>query len=299
MMICSDRKGYALRDMNLSIPAQQVDCAFCQGKEGVPLHVIRGMNIVQCPRCGLIYTNPRMVWEYVTSADKFGAELDIYQRHYWPARRQSALKFWDRLRQHRQTGRLLDVGCSFGFFLDEARRQGWQGVGMEPASDQAAWARQHLGLPVVEDLESRELEPHSFDILTLWDVIEHIEDPHSFLKRCHALIRPGGVLLLKTPNAEGLLQRNPWWLRPYLALYRQLVYPANPMQHLYHFTPQIMHRVLQETGFTVVMTEKNQEWSERPITGRNMWVTAARYPLMWLAWRLGLPYEMVFLAEPQ
>lgn len=216
-----------------------------------------------------------------------------------PARRRSAAKFWKRLENYRQTNKLLDVGSSYGFFLDEARRQGWQVVGMELALDQAAWAREHLGLPVVEDLESRELEPHSFDVLTLWDVIEHVEDPHSFLKRCHTLIRPGGVVLLKTPNAEGLLQRGPWWLRPYLALYWQLVYPANPMQHLYHFTPQVIERVLQESGFSVTETNVNEDWSERIIEGRNMLVTAVRYPLMWIAWRLNLPFEVVMLAEPQ
>ena len=276
-----------------------VDCAFCREKEHIRLHVIRGLNIVQCPQCGLIYTNPRMGWKYATSSDKFEAELDTYRRYYWPARRRSAAKFWKGLEKYRQTGKLLDVGCSYGFFLDEARRQGWQVVGMEPAQDQAAWARQHLELPVVDDLESPELEPHSFDVLTIWDVIEHIEDPHSFLKRCHTLIRPGGALLVKTPNADGLLRRSPWWLRPYLALYWQLVYPANPAQHLYHFTPQIIHRLLQETGFSVVMADVNQDWSERPIVGRNMLVAAVRYPLMWLAWRLNLPYEVVVLAEPQ
>jgi SAM-dependent methyltransferase len=240
-----------------------------------------------------------MNWNYASFPNEFDQELDIYRRHYLPARRHSAAKFWKRLENYRQTNKLLDVGSSYGFFLDEARRLDWQVLGVEPALDQGAWAREHLGLPVVEDLESRELEPHSFDVLTLWDVIEHIADPHSFLKRCHSLIRPGGVLLLKTPNAEGLLQRGPWWLRPYLSLYRQLVYPANPMQHLYHFTPQMIQRILQETGFTVVMTDLNQDWSERAITGRNMLVVAARYPLIWLAWRLGLPYETVVLAEPQ
>jgi hypothetical protein len=107
------------------------------------------------------------------------------------------------------------------------------------------------------------------------------------------------VLLLKTPNAEGLLQTGPWWLRPYLALYWQLVYPATPLEHLYHFTPKIMSGLLQKTGFLVVMTEVNQDWSERPITGRNVLVTANRYPLMCLAWRLFLPYEMVVLAKPR
>jgi 2-polyprenyl-3-methyl-5-hydroxy-6-metoxy-1,4-benzoquinol methylase len=279
-------------------PLTLVNCAFCGEKEYIRLHVIRGLNIVQCPRCGLIYTNPRMVWDYVTSPDKFEVELDIYQRYYWPVRRQTALKFWDRLSHYCQTGKLMDVGCSYGFFLDEARRYGWHVMGLEPDSDQAAWARQHLGLPVVKDMESRELEPHSFDVLTLWDVIEHIEDPHSFLKRCHALIRPGGVLLLKTPNAEGLLQRGPWWLRPYLALYRQLIYPANPMQHLYHFTPQVIERLLQETGFSVVETDVRDGWSERTSHGRNLLVVAVRYPLMWIAWRLNLPFEIVMLAEP-
>jgi 2-polyprenyl-3-methyl-5-hydroxy-6-metoxy-1,4-benzoquinol methylase len=280
-------------------PLTLVDCAFCREKEHIRLHVIRGLNIVQCPRCGLIYTNPRMIWEYAATPGNFDAELDIYRGVYWPVRRQSAARFWKDLEKYRQTGKLLDVGCSYGFFLEEAQRQSWRVMGVEPAPDQGAWARQHLGLQVVEDLEGRELEPHSFDVLTLWDVIEHIEEPHNFLQRCHKLLRPGGLLLLKTPNAEGLLKKNPWWLRPYLALYRQLVYPANPAQHLYHFTPQVTRRILRETGFSVVRTDVSQGWSERPITGRNMWVTAARYPLMWLAWQLNLPYEVVVLAETQ
>jgi hypothetical protein len=108
---------------------------------------------------------------------------------------------------------------------------------------------------------------------------------------------PGGMLWLKRPNGEGLLKRGPWWLRPYLALYRQLVYPANPAQHRCHFTPQMMPRILRETGLAVVRTDVKQGWSERPIIGRNRWVTAVRYPRMWLAWRLNRSYEVVVLTE--
>ena len=63
--------------------------------------------------------------------------------------------------------------------------------------------------------------PHSFDVLT--SLIKYIKKPHDSFRRCQHLLRVGGVLLLKTLNAEGLLKQGPWWLRPYLALYRQLV----------------------------------------------------------------------------
>ena len=60
-----------------------------------------------------------------------------------------------------------------------------------------------------------------------------------------------------------------------------------------------MQRMLRETGFSVIMIDLKQDWTERPIMGRNYLVAAIRYPLMWLARRLGLPYEIMVLAEPQ
>lgn len=283
--------------MNNPVLHQHSGCRWCGGCEPVYLHTIRGLNIVQCPQCGLIYTETSLDWDYCNFSGSVEAQLCHYQRYYWPARQRSALRIWEKLEKYRQTCMLLDVGCGFGLFLNEARRRGWEAVGVEPAQHQADWGRQHLGLQVLPDLDSRELQPGQFDVITLWDVIEHVADPGKLLTRCRELLRPGGLLLVKTPDGEGLLVKEPWWLRPYLVLYRHLVYPANPLQHLYHFTGGMLEQLIDRSGFTTVDTDFSQDWTERVIDGRNKFILVAKYPLMWLAWRLNLPYEILVLVE--
>jgi 2-polyprenyl-3-methyl-5-hydroxy-6-metoxy-1,4-benzoquinol methylase len=271
-------------------------CNLCGHVRFKPLWVIRHLEIVQCQACGLIYTHSIRTWDYQTSSGQNEGALRDYQRYYWPARKASALKVWDQLESFRNLGRLLDVGCGFGFFLDEARRQSWEVVGVEPSLDQAAWARKNLRLRVLADLGSPELQLGQFDVVTIWDVIEHVTDTRALLRRCRELLRPGGLLLVKTPNADGLLLRGPQWLRPYLLLYRHLVYPANPREHLYHFTPKILAQLFREEGFSVLTMDFSQSCAERPISGGNKLIQAVRYPLMWIAFRLQLPYEMTFIA---
>ena len=275
-----------------------MDCAFCHEEgESVQLHVIRGSNIVQCRRCGLIYTNPRMNWDYASSSDDFERELEVYRRHYWPKRKVSAERFWDGAEDYRKTGYLLDVGCGFGFFLNEAREHGWSVVGVEIAEDEAKWGEKHFGLPVVSTLDSDRLPKQEFDIITLWDSVEHIRDLKTLLEKCLQLLRPKGLLFLKTPNAQALTLDVSWWSWMYIFLYRHLVYPANPKEHVYHFTPEIIGHILGKSGFAVKLIETDQGWKERVIVGRNILVQLMRYPLMWIALLASLPYEMSIWAE--
>ncbi|HEX2103715.1 MAG TPA: methyltransferase domain-containing protein [Solirubrobacteraceae bacterium] len=111
-------------------------------------------------------------------------------------------------------GRLLDVGCGPGLLLDEARRRGYETVGLELSRACAAHARDVLGLDVrelaLEDFAERE----SFDVVVLADVVEHLDDPVDGVARCAALLRPGGVLCVVTPDpssATARLAGARWW----------------------------------------------------------------------------------------
>lgn len=96
--------------------------------------------------------------------------------------------------------RLLDVGCSSGAFLYTAREMGVRGVGVEP-SPEAAKAARDAGLDVHQGfLEEAPLAPGSFDVITLFEVVEHLREPLPLLRACHRLLRSGGVLFLKTGN---------------------------------------------------------------------------------------------------
>ena len=117
--------------------------------------------------------------------------------------------------RHTQPGTLLDVGCWLGFLCDEARRAGWQPVGLEPSAFASRFARERLRLDVrAHGLFEADLEPASFDAVVMADVLEHLLDPAQALARVAGLLRPGGVLLLVLPDAGSRVARRlgrRWW----------------------------------------------------------------------------------------
>ncbi|MHB8511328.1 MAG: class I SAM-dependent methyltransferase [Actinomycetota bacterium] len=101
-------------------------------------------------------------------------------------------------------GRLLDVGCGTGAFLERMRDRGWSVIGIEPDSTAAESARAR-GLDVrCTGIEDAELEDHSFDAITMSHVIEHVSDPVETLRRCNTLLSTNGRLVIVTPNSKSL-----------------------------------------------------------------------------------------------
>jgi 2-polyprenyl-3-methyl-5-hydroxy-6-metoxy-1,4-benzoquinol methylase len=103
---------------------------------------------------------------------------------------------------------LLDIGCGTGEFCHEAGKLGWKTVGVELTEDAAMVARTKSGLTVLagDIMQEEMLPPASFDVVTLWGVLEHVPDPDGLLKACIRLLRPNGLILLETPNALALFR---------------------------------------------------------------------------------------------
>ena len=140
-------------------------------------------------------------------------------------RRDAARRLLDLLAPHAASGRLLDLGSGYGLMLDEARRRGYEVLGIELSSDGARHGREVLGLPVLESsLEQAGLEPGSFDAIVMTDVFEHLDNPTATLDLCSELLAPGGALMLTTPDPSSLTARlagRRWW--SYLLAHRCLV----------------------------------------------------------------------------
>src|SRR5207245_96199 len=101
--------------------------------------------------------------------------------------------------------RLFDIGCGMGFFLDLMRREGWETMGVEPAPNAARHARERLGLDVVEGTIETARVDGPFDVVTLWYVLEHVPNPVEILDRAAALLRPGGLLIVRVPNQAAVV----------------------------------------------------------------------------------------------
>jgi SAM-dependent methyltransferase len=205
-------------------------------------------RLVCCDQCGLIYQEPQLTPDelhehypenygrFIFEEDESG-RLDRWSRQHEMNRRSDRV-----LRHHPVSGRLLDLGCSTGQFLDTMRRKGWEVVGVELSETAASYARESFELNVHSGtLESAQLEDKSFDVITMWDVLEHVVDPAATLREAHRLLKEDGWLIASTPNPESVEARlfgANWigWDRP---------------RHLYVFSQDVLKRYLTETGFSV------------------------------------------------
>ncbi len=205
-------------------------------------------NIVQCRRCGLIYTNPRPdaaalatyytfanEWDYQFVQDWFIENADL-QRPTWQ-------RYLRVMRQYVPSGKLLDVGCGAGTFLLEAQQAGYEVYGQEVSPYFAEYGRAAHNLHIYKgELESLDLAANTFDITTAFDVIEHHPDPRQLLQQMHHLLKPGGLVVISTHDIGN------YYARLYGARWRYL----NPVGHLVYFTRQTLQTMLRQTGFQVL-----------------------------------------------
>jgi SAM-dependent methyltransferase len=202
-------------------PVEHVVCNLCGSSEYRELFARRDLSldlgnlftVVQCSGCSLVYQNPRPTPEELF--DVYYPEE--YDQYTVSARREMGFfRRWDRLyglhkrcraviRHHPGHGRVLDVGCSTGNFLDIMRQYGWQTHGVEPNPGAAAYAREQLGLPVFNGtLDDARFGADTFDAVTLWDVIEHLPDPAGSLREIARILKPNGLLVVATPQLDSM-----------------------------------------------------------------------------------------------
>jgi 2-polyprenyl-3-methyl-5-hydroxy-6-metoxy-1,4-benzoquinol methylase len=139
-------------------------------------------------------------------------------------------------------GRLLDVGCGDGSFLDSMRKLGWKVTGFEFDPKAALIARERFDLEVfVGQLEDISFSTN-FDAITLSHVIEHVPDPRALLRRCFQLLTDGGKLAITTPNVRSIGH----------FLFRRSWRGLEPPRHLVLFSPESLRSILEEVGFEVL-----------------------------------------------
>lgn len=222
-------------------------CPLCADPMRRRLVTKNGCEVVRCRGCGLVYVWPqpaREALEALYSSGEYHAEVDEAERRRTFARR---LREIETLAPAR--GRLLDIGCSKGYFLEAAQASGWQATGVE-VNRHAIEAAQARGLDVRHGgLAEQAFEAACFDAIALFDVLEHADDPRALLAGCRRLLRPGGLLAVTTPDVGGLVPRVTYGL---FALTLGAWGHPTPPGHLVEFSRRTLRRALGETGFEVV-----------------------------------------------
>jgi SAM-dependent methyltransferase len=205
--------------------------------------------VVKCKDCGLAFTNPRPT---TSSMARF------YPPSYFPKRAPSPFEqsgrksktrpAWPLTRTERKVlpiqgeGRLLDFGCGGGSYLHRMHQQGWKVTGLDVAGPAVERIRSELGLTaLVGTLPHPQLQPASFDIITMWHSLEHVHNPAEILRQAYFHLAPTGKLVVAVPNIDSLPFK---W-------FGHCWYGLDLPRHLTHFSPQTLRWMLERSGFRV------------------------------------------------
>jgi ubiquinone/menaquinone biosynthesis C-methylase UbiE len=218
-------------------------------------------NFCRCDCCGYVFDSPRPSIAEVAAFYSQPAKYDSWLKE---ERGRDAL--WRRrlrkLLRHRAEGSLLDIGAGIGQFLHHAQPLFKQVAGTEVSESAARIAREKYGIELYTgQTEELDLPPASFDNVTLFHVLEHVPDPVRLMGRCRELLRPQGILAIAVPNdvrawssrikklgkrlGLGTFQK----FSPVLGISRA---GTSREIHLSHFTPEVLRRLLEESGFALV-----------------------------------------------
>jgi 2-polyprenyl-3-methyl-5-hydroxy-6-metoxy-1,4-benzoquinol methylase len=236
-------------------PTETVDaCPLCGSPIYTPAFKEPPYEVRRCGACGLGYVTPRRSAEALAAMygdDTYWRSPSPKTHGYHDYRADEPLY----LRTFRQRlgfaladgpsgGRALDVGCAAGFCMAVLRERGFEVSGVEVSGVIAAHAIEHFGFgPAVHvgTLESAPFEEGGFDLITMWDVVEHVVDPVALLRRARALLKPGGRLVIETQDIDSRFARalGPRW------------HHYKHAEHIYHFNPSTVRRLARDGGFEV------------------------------------------------
>ena len=218
-------------------------CPLCLSKQLKILFSLKAEQFVRCKNCLLTHINPKPESGIIRST-----YLDNYSKSYEKKSEKKikrARRYVRRMeRQLKRKGRWLDVGCSAGFIVKASKDSGFESYGIDVDPEGIAYAKSFLSLSNVKigTIENTSFETESFDVISAYDVIEHVEDIHSFTARLKELLAPEGIIDLITPNIEH------WSVPKDLKIWKEI----KPSEHLYYFSKKNLKQLLEEHGLQIL-----------------------------------------------
>ncbi len=246
--------------------AERISCPLCQYEHSRPLFVHGKVPHARCLQCGLLYVNPRKARNQIEA---------FYEEEYYTLDQKkvefaSRLEFFAKAAQRIEAlagcGRLLDIGCGYGHFLLTCQQRGWQVTGVELGGAACTRARE-AGLEVFHGtLAQAGYAADSFDVVTLWNVLDELAEPLAELREILRVLRPGGLVCFRVPNAAFHLRA-----KRMLRLVRIFGVRDVTTFHLISLTPRTARLLLEKSGFTAVHVENS------PLSAVNPWSAQRDY----------------------
>jgi 2-polyprenyl-3-methyl-5-hydroxy-6-metoxy-1,4-benzoquinol methylase len=232
---------------------QQLDnCPICNHAQFTPFLTCKDntvsretFQIVSCNSCGFKFTNPRPevsdLGKYYKSEDYVShsnTNKGFINYTYQSVRKYTLLKKLQLISKYFRTGKILDIGCGTGEFLNTCKNAKWQTMGIEPDDDARNMAIKNYGLDVRKESDLTLIEDESFDIISMWHVLEHVPDLNKRVEEIKRLIKPKGIIIIAVPNCNSLDAK----------IYKENWAAYDVPRHLYHFTPQDIESLFRNHG---------------------------------------------------
>lgn len=229
-------------------------CPLCSSEANIDR--LWGTEVLHCRSCRLGFVDQPP--DSTAQKEAYSADYYVGSRGYADYEQEKAAlqsNFKRRiqdLRRHSSGGNLFEIGCAYGFFLELAAHH-WSVSGIDVSAAAADYAHARLGLNVSQSgVEDYAMAPSSYDVVAMWDAVEHLRDPFMAVEKIASSLRPGGILALTTGDLDAFLpriQRTKW----------RLFHPL----HLYYFSLASMTRLLNKCGLKVL--HSSHEGNDRSI----------------------------------
>ena len=222
-------------------------CPVCGSENRNAIMQRFGRCVVQCQDCEIAYmdsfpADPEDVYSHEGYND---TQETNYLHNVDYRRKRFALERLNIIRRHMSkspaTTRILDVGCGTGWFLEVALQEGFAVSGLELGREIAAATSKRLKIKVFTETIQQMAPTEKFDVITLFDVLEHVPDPQSVLRAVKDHLHPGGIALLFCPNLDSVG----------LSILRERSSLVMPAEHLFYFTPKSLRRLIEQTPLEV------------------------------------------------
>lgn len=220
----------------MSNQSKHTNCLLCHSDAISPLAGYPSTCLSKCSNCGFVFCVNIPSTE--TLVDYYG---NSYERTSYlsPITINRFNELLDRFEKFKKTGKLLDIGAGYGFFLEIARQRGWEVHGIE-LTDEAVEHCRAKGITMYKgSIQDVELDPEMFDVIVSIEVIEHVNTPHEYIEQANKFLRKGGKFYLTTPNFNSLLR---YRLKE---KYDVIEYP----NHLCYYTKKTLKRIFETHNF--------------------------------------------------
>ncbi|MHB8858977.1 MAG: class I SAM-dependent methyltransferase [Thermoleophilia bacterium] len=243
------------RVLQMSGPAAV--CGLCSSSDVHDLYQIKGRRLKKCRTCEAVFVYPlpdyeELIRDYQDDYFASGDHLEWGYEDYFSLEdeiRETARRRLKLMQPYIRGGKLLEAGAATGWFLDEARKQGFDARGVEVSGTAAKWGEENLKVPIFNGtLREAKFADDEFDVVVLWDVLEHLTEPLDELREIHRVLKKGGYLFVSVPDFGSV------WAR---LMGRRWFGFTKIREHVYYYNRRSLSRAMGRAGLKVVRAQSS------------------------------------------